>query len=270
MGQANVTTESGGKAEAGVLARVHELLYGSSPRARWTQGAIQLLIFVNVAALIAETVEPLGTVYAGWFAALERGSIVIFTIEYVARVGCAPVRERFRRPLVGRLRYALTPMALVDLAAILPGYLPWLGIDLRSLRAVRTMRLVRILKLGRYSRALRGLRAALVSRKEELVLSGFATGIVLVLASTVLYLAEQDAQPQVFGSIPAAAWWGVTTLTTVGYGDVTPVTLIGKLAAAAVSIMGIGLFALPAGILGSAFVEQLRGRVRCPHCGKEV
>jgi voltage-gated potassium channel len=191
-------------------------------------------------------------------------------VEYVARVACAPVSDRFPGPVLGRLRYALTPMALVDLAAILPAYLPWLGLDLRSLRAVRTMRLVRILKLGRYSRALHGLRAALASRKEELVLSGFATGIVLVLASTALYLAERDAQPQVFGSIPAAAWWGVTTLTTVGYGDVTPVTLLGKVAAAAVSIMGIGLFALPAGILGSAFVEQLRGRVVCPHCGKEV
>jgi voltage-gated potassium channel len=225
---------------------------------------------VNVAALIAETVEPVGAAYAAWFAALEHVSIAIFTVEYLARVVCAPASPRFPGALLGRVRYLLTPMALVDLAAILPAYLPALGLDLRSLRVVRMMRLVRILKIARYSRALQGLRAALASRKEELILSGFATAILLVLSSTVLYLAEHEAQPEVFGSIPAAAWWGVTTLTTVGYGDVTPITLFGKLAAAAVSIMGIGLFALPAGILGSAFVEQLRGRVTCPHCGKEV
>ncbi len=94
--------------------------------------------------------------------------------------------------------------------------------------------------------------------------------ILLVLASTILYLAEHDAQPDTFGSIPAAAWWGVATLTTVGYGDATPITVLGKVAAAIVSVMGIGLFALPAAILGSAFVEQLKVDTKCPHCGKDI
>jgi voltage-gated potassium channel len=238
--------------------------------ARIVQGAIQALIAVNVVALVAETVPSIGASYATHFAVLERVSIAIFSVEYVLRIASCTVDARFRRPVLGRLRYALTPMAVIDLLAVAPAYLPWVAADLRELRAVRLMRVFRVLKLGRYSRAVRSLGSAILSRKEELAIVGFAMGILLLLASSLLYFAERDAQPVAFGSIPAAAWWGVATLTTVGYGDVAPVTVLGKLAASLVAFMGIGLFALPAGILGSAFVEQLRRQKRCPHCGKDL
>ena len=166
----------------------------------------------------------------------------------------------------------LTPLAVVDLLAIAPALLPMItGLDLRSIRALRLVRIFRVLKLGRYSRAVNSLGRALHEKLPEITVAGFALLVVLVLASTVLYYAEVEAQPEAFSSIPAAAWWGVATLTTVGYGDIAPITPMGKLCASIFAILGIGLFALPAGFLGSAFVSQLQeGPSVCPHCGESL
>lgn len=258
----------------GGFEHLQHALYGllhASPRgaaSRWVQGSIQALIVANIVAFVAQTLPALGEAHALAFARFENVSLALFSLEFLARLVACGVEPRYRGALRGRLRYALSPMALIDLLAIAPAYLPWLfGTDLRVLRAARLMRIFRVLKLGRYSRAVRALGLALASRKEQLLVTGFAMALLLTMASSVLYLAEREAQPEVFGSIPAAAWWGVTTLTTVGYGDATPVTPLGKLAAALFSIMGIGLFALPAGILGAAFVEHVHTEARCPHCG---
>ncbi|HEY8945665.1 MAG TPA: ion transporter [Polyangiaceae bacterium] len=255
------------------LTMVYSWLHGdpSSGPGRLIQGALQVLILVNIIALVVETIPILGERHARTFALVEQVSIVVFTVEYLARVLSSTAQGRFANQRFGRLRYALTPLALIDVVAIAPAYLPmFAGADLRGLRAVRLMRILRVLKLTRYSRAMKSLRAAVVSKKEELAVTGFGVIILLVLASSVLYLAERDAQPEAFGSIPAAAWWAVTTLTTVGYGDVSPITVGGKVAAGLVAIIGIGLFALPAGILGSALVDQVKHDARCPHCGKEL
>ena len=256
-----------------LLAHVHCWLDGppNTRTSRGLQGSIQLLIFLNVCAAIAETVEPIARELAGAFATFEQFSIAVFTLEYVLRVASCTHDARFSKPILGRLRYALTPMALVDLLAILPAYLPLLfGIDLRGLRILRLMRIFRVLKLTRYSHAMRSLGRALASRREELIVTAVALAFLLVVVSSVLYVAERDAQPEAFGSIPAAMWWGVTTLTTVGYGDVAPVTPLGKVAAAISAVLGIGFFAVPAGILGSAFVEHVRRERKCPHCGGEL
>jgi voltage-gated potassium channel len=239
--------------------------------ARIVQGTVQSLILLNVAALVLESVHTLGTRYALVFRLIESVSVAVFALEYMARVASSVVQEPFRHPVLGRMRYMFTPLAIVDLLAIGPALLPLFGgVDLRSIRAVRLMRVFRLLKLGRYANALVGLRHALTSRREELAITGFAASILLILASSVLYLAEGDVQPDVFGSIPAAAWWGVETLTTVGYGDVAPVTVVGKIAASVVAVLGVGLFALPAGILGAALIEQVKEQKCCPHCGKEI
>jgi voltage-gated potassium channel len=256
-----------------LLATLYDWLHGSPERGagRGVQGGLQFLILVNVAALVVETVPSVGDQYWQAFAVLEQVSICVFSLEYLARVASSTARGRFRGKRFGRLRYALTPFALIDLLAIAPAFIPFFGTaDLRGLRAARLMRVFRVLKLGRYSRAMQSLRSALTSRKEELAITAFGLLILLVLAASILYLAERDVQPDVFGSIPLAAWWTVTTLTTVGYGDVVPETLWGKLAAGVVAILGIGLFALPAGILGSAFVDQLNKEQRCPHCGEKI
>jgi voltage-gated potassium channel len=236
---------------------------------------IQSLIVLNVIAVLAETVEPWGTQYAKLFVNFEIVSVVIFTVEYLLRIISCTSDPRFRPRVLGRLHFASTPLALIDLLAILPFYLPFLGFDLRVLRALRLFRLARIGKLGRYSESLRTLGRVVVAKKEELIVTLSILSLLLILASSVMYFVEHEAQPTVFSSIPAAMWWAVATLTTVGYGDTYPVTIAGKAIASVISILGIGMFALPTGILGAAFVEEVekkkKGRARrCPHCGGRI
>src|SRR5262249_49718089 len=157
--------------------------------------------------------------------------------------------------VIGRLRYVLSPMALVDLVAVLPSLIPGGTLDLRFARSIRLFRLLRSLKLARYSRSLQTLGRVLQSRKEQLGVTRFAGMVLLVCAACSIYFAEHEAQPKSFPHIPAAMWWGVVTLTTVGYGDVYPVTALGKTIASVIAILGIGLFALPAGIVAGGFAE---------------
>ena len=182
---------------------------------------------------------------------------------------------RYSHPISGRLRFAGSWHAVVDLLAILPFYLPmFLPIDLRVLRALRFFRLLRFLKLTRYSESMRIFGKVLRGERTELMIALFVAGVLLVLGSSFLYIVEHEAQPDAFSSIPAAMWWGVATLTTVGYGDVYPVTPLGRLLGAIVAIMGIGMFALPAGILASGFAREMGKRRSepevCPHCGEII
>jgi voltage-gated potassium channel len=232
------------------------------------------LIALNVTAVMLDTVDDVATEWAAWFWNFEVFSVVIFTVEYLLRLWMAPQRQRFARPLAGRIRWMLTPLALLDLVAILPFYLPvLLPLDLRFLRALRMLRLMRLLKVGRYSSALRILRSVLADRKEELLATLSILVVLVVMASGLMYVVEHEAQPQVFSSMPATAWWAVATLTTMSNGDMKPETTLGKVLASMIAVCGIGLFALPAGILGSGFIEKYmegRGRRRCPHCGRNL
>jgi voltage-gated potassium channel len=199
-------------------------------------------------------------------------SVGIFSVEYVLRLWTCTRNPRFQGPLAGRLRYIVTPLAVIDLLAVLPFYLPLiLPFDLRFVRAVRLVRISRLLKVGRYSEALKLFGKVLRAKREELVTAVFVLLILLVVASSLLYYAEHDVQPDKFSSIRSAMWWGVATLTTVGYGDVFPLTSTGKFLAALISLLGIGFFALPAGILSAGFVDEIRRRKeaakRCPKCG---
>ncbi|MBU4350585.1 potassium channel family protein, partial [bacterium] len=169
------------------------------------------------------------------------------------------LNENFRNPITGRLRYILTPFALIDLLAILPFYLPMIiPLDLRFIRAVRLFRLFRLFKMGRYSKAVLMLKKVLKEKKEELVLVVFVVFLLLIIFSSLMYFIEKEAQPEAFSSIPEAMWWGIITLTTVGYGDVYPITPLGKILGALIAFLGIGMFALPAGILGSGLVEAIQ------------
>ena len=243
---------------------------------------IVLLILLNVLAVVLETVEPVGAAYAGFFHRFDQFSVAFFTLEYALRLWSVTVRPRFAHPVTGRLRYAATPMAVVDLVAILPFYLPALGLDLRVVRSLRLLRVFRLLKLTRYSRSLQTLAAVLRDKKDDLAVVLYVLVILLVLVSSLMYYAEHEAQPNAFSSIPATMWWGVVTLTTVGYGDVFPVTPVGKVLGALTAILGIGMFALPAGLLATGLIEELHrqrgadraraggGAARCPHCGKAI
>ena len=235
---------------------------------------ILTLIFLNVAAVIVGSVQFVQQRFGAFLSLFEIFSVAIFTVEYLTRLWSCVADSRYARPVAGRFRFSLQPMPLVDLLAILPFYLPLLGADLRSLRVLRLLRIVRVAKVGRYYSALGMITRVMKSKKEELVLTVALMVILLVMSSSVLYYCENAVQPESFSSIPATMWWAVATLTTVGYGDMYPVTTLGKFCACIIAILGIGMFALPTGILGAGFVEEIQKSKAaprtCPHCGKEI
>jgi voltage-gated potassium channel len=229
------------------------------------------LILVNVLAVIVETVEPIRERWAFEFVAFEAFSVAVFTVEYLLRLWTCTLDPRFEGPLRGRLRFFLSPMALIDLLAIVPAYFGDSFLDLRYARVLRLVRMLRALKLARYSRSVQTLSNVFRERRADLVLTTVLLLVLLVVSASTMYFAEHAAQPRTFSSIPAAMWWAVVTLTTVGYGDVYPITPLGKVLGAVIALLGIGLFALPAGILASGFADELqRARKavehRCPHC----
>lgn len=256
-----------------VRRRVRELLEpaGEGDRAsRVVDSLILGLIVVSVAAVVVGSVPAVAARFGRALAVLEAASVAVFSVEYLLRLWSAPEDPRYRGPVLGRLRWAVTPLALVDLLAVLPFFLAASGLDLRFLRALRLMRLLRLAKAVRYVEALGLLAAVFRSKKEELALTAAAVGLLLVIAASLMYYAEGSAQPEAFSSIPETMWWAIATLTTVGYGDVYPVTGLGRFLGAWVAVLGIGLFALPTAILGSGLMEELgrrAGRRTCPHCG---
>lgn len=229
------------------------------------------LIIVSVAGFIVES-TTWGERFPAVFRLIELASVSIFTIEYIARLVAAPADPRYGTGVRAALRWAITPLAIVDLVAILPSLL-----GLGDLRVLRSFRLLRLLKLGRYNSALQTLGRVLRRTQAQLVATLFLVVLALILTSSLLYYAEREAQPDKFSSIPASMWWAIATLTTTGYGDVAPITLIGRLLAGATTIVGIAIVALPVGILASAFVEELKERradppaaPTCPHCGHDL
>ncbi|HLT47269.1 MAG TPA: ion transporter [Rubricoccaceae bacterium] len=231
---------------------------------------ILALIALNVLAVVAETVEAVRVRYAAGLAAFEVASVAVFSVEYVLRVWSAVSDPRYRRPVLGRLRFAATPLAVVDLLAVLPFFLPFIGVDLRITRVLRLQRAFRFVKVARYADAHRRLARVLQRKREELVVSLSALVVLLLLASSLMYYVEYETQPAAFSSIPAAMWWAIATLTTVGYGDVYPVTEGGRLLGGLIAVIGAAFVALPAGIVASGLLEVVQeegGGRRCPHCG---
>jgi voltage-gated potassium channel len=238
---------------------------------------LMILIVLNSAAVVLETVEEIDAQYGSIFNALEMVSVTIFTVEYLLRLWIAPLNPRYSQPFWGRIKYAFSLMALIDLLAILPTFLPLVfPIDLRIVRFLRIFRLFRLFKMSRYVESLNTLDDVVRSKKEQLGVTFIMILMLLLMSSSLMYLVENAAQPDKFPHIPAAMWWGVATLTTVGYGDVFPVTPLGKLLSSFIAFLGIGMFALPTGILASGFAEEINKRqcrdeeCLCPHCGGDI
>jgi len=220
--------------------------------------AMVTLIIANVIAIMLESVTTIHQAYSDLFWYFELFSIVIFTIEYLLRVWSCPDinNDKYDDTLKGRCRYMFSVPALIDLAAILPFYLSlFIAIDLRFLRVFR---IFRVFKLTRYSSAMNTLLKVLKEDSSSFFAAFSILAIVLILTASGIYLLEQDVQPEAFGSIPAAMWWATSTLTTVGYGDVTPITPMGKVFGGLITVIGMGMVALPAGILASGFSAQLK------------
>lgn len=224
---------------------------------------IMTLILLNVAAVILETVDSVHDQYAIFFEYFEYISVFVFTIEYLGRLWTCTYFEKYKHPVWGRIKFIFSFMAIVDLLAIMPFYLPlFFAIDGRILRVLRLFRIVRIFKMGRYSTAFNMIVTVVTKRKEELLVTLTIVFVMLILASSLMYYVENEAQPEVFKSIPETMWWGVATLTTVGYGDVYPITGLGKVLGAFIAILGVGIFALPAGIIASGFEAEISKRMR--------
>lgn len=233
------------------------------------------LIILNVIALILESYRELRTPYSEIFNYFEWFSVIVFSIEYLVRIWTADQDETIQGSSIKkRLKFGFSTLALIDLIAILPFYLPFFfPFDLRIIRILRLFRLMRIFKLGRYSKSLNTITNVLKHTKSELAITGFIAFVFLVLSSTIMYYFEHDVQPEKFASIGHSFWWAVSTLTTVGYGDVFPVTAMGKLMSGIIALIGIGFIALPTGIISSAFIERLqehkkeKNNCTCPNCG---
>ena len=221
---------------------------------------LAFLIVANVIAVTLETVDEIYQAYAPAFTLFEIISVIIFSIEYLLRiwVSASNNASHFDAPFRRRLSYMLSPSGMIDLLAILPAFLPFFtSVDLRWLRILR---LLRMFKISHYSSALEDFFSAIYHERTAFAGALYLFCVTLFLSSALMYLVEHSAQPEVFSSIPETLWWSLITLTTVGYGDVAPITAIGKEIGGITAFMGVCVVALMTGIVASAFSSQVSRR----------
>ena len=236
------------------------------------------LIVVNIALVIADTFDNIGADAKNIFSLVETFSLVFFTAEYALRIWTADLSGATAGKFRSRVRYVFSFMAVIDLLAILPFYLPFIfPFDLRVLRTVRLLRLFRLLKINRYTNALAAVGNVIRKKAAQLISSMTVVFLLMIIASMLMYNIECEAQPEVFQNAFSGIWWAIATLTTVGYGDIYPVTIFGKVLAAVIALLGIGIVAVPTGIISAGFVESIdksdekqEGFAHCPHCGKKL
>jgi len=259
--------------------KVHILLHPELGDTKWDRlinTFIIVLIILNVVAVMLETVPSIHDPYAGFFRKFDIVSVIIFSIEYVLRVWSSNHDPRYRHSIHGRLRYIFSVESLIDLLAILPFYVHvFVGFDLRILRVFRLLRFLRLFRLTAYMRSAQMVRNVFKLRANELKLSMVLILFFVMIASCLIYFAEHLAQPDKFSSIPATMWYAVVTITSIGYGDLVPITPLGKTLSSIISLAGLPVFALPAGIITAGFLEEIRKLKKtkphvCPHCGKPL
>ena len=247
---------------------------------------IMVLIFASIASVFIMTFDVSMRVIR-FLIRFEWWVLIVFSVEYLLRIWTADMLYPELSPWRARWKYVRSGMAIIDLAAILPFYLPMvIPVNLVVLRAIRLVRLLRLFKLSRYTDAVSTIWSVFRNKIQEIVVSVVFVVIVLIIASLLIYYAEHDAQPDKFANAFSGVWWAVATLTTVGYGDIYPVTGMGRFLGGIIALTGIGLVAVPTGIISAGFVELLekkRGGKSdgepdepkekpnyCPHCGKKL
>lgn len=242
-------------------------------------GVLMILIIISVVVAFLSTFEIANT-YMDILNTMETFFILIFSIEYGIRLWTSEFLYPDLPPLKARLKYALTPMALIDLLSILPFFLPFFGVSTGAIRIMRIVRLFRVFKINRYTDSLYLIGAVLRTRASQLISSIVVILVLIFIAAMLMYDVEHAAQPDKFNNALSAMWWAMSTITTVGYGDIYPITTFGRILSAIVTFLGIGLTAIPTGILSAGFIEQTQllnkkkeksAHVEtCPHCGKPV
>lgn len=258
--------------------KVHVLLHPDIGETKWDKFInifIITLIVLNVIAVMLETVQDIHDKYETFFKYFDQVSVYIFTTEYALRVWSCNHDPKYSHSIKGRLRYMISFGAVIDLLAFLPYYLHSIvGFDLRMLRILRLLRFFRLFRLTAYTQSAQLIFNVFKSRKNELALSFVLSFFLIIIASCLVYFAEHVTNPP-FSSIPATIWWAIVSLTTTGYGDMVPITFWGKFFAAIVLLAGVALLALPAGIITTGFLEEMKNSkktkvLKCPHCGKPI
>jgi voltage-gated potassium channel len=250
----------------GNLEQTRQRIYAQLEPTAWQAAGLSPLnkligASICVAAIIA-VLESESTIYSGRETVFFIAEIVftaVFVTEYVVRLWVVGENPAYAG-ITGRLRYAVTPSALIDLLAVLPMFVVFLGSETFVLRIFRLIRILRLARLGRFSTAAKAISTAVSARRYELLMSLAIAGVLLLISSTLLYVVEGEGQPENFGSIPRSMWWSIATLTTVGYGDAYPLTLLGRIFAGITAITGIGLIAMPTGILAAAFSDAIQAQ----------
>jgi len=237
--------------------------------------AIMILIVLNVIAIILETIPEMYQPLKGFLRVFEIISVSIFSVEYLLRIYISDLTHPSSSRFKSVLKFVFSSYGLIDLIAIIPFYTPFLiTIDLRFLRIFRFMRFMRILKINRYTNSLNLIWTVIKEKKSELAITGFVTLLTLVFASFLMYYIEGEAQPEKFPNIIASFWWAIATLTTVTYGDVFLITGFGKFVSGLIAVLGIGLVALPTGLITAGFIQKIgkseKKTKKCPHCGKDI
>ena len=235
---------------------------------------IIILICINVISIFIETFSITNEA-ATVFRWIEIVSVILFTIEYILRVWTAPFLYPELSKSKATIKYIFSFMALIDLLAILPFYFPFfISIDLRILRALRLIRLFRLFKMNRYTNALTTVLNVIKNKASELISSIFVVFILMLISSVFMYTIESPVQPEIFKNGFSGLWWAVATFTTVGYGDIYPITTPGRILSMIMAVLGIALVAVPTGIISSGFIElnekDSEKKHFCPYCGKKL
>lgn len=245
------------------------------------------LIFLNVTLIIADTFElPPLAVKIG--SIIETVSVVIFTLEYVLRLWTSDLSYPKLLPFRARLRYIISFAAIIDLVSLLPSYISVISANFMVLRMLRVLRLLRAFKLNRYMHALRDIGDVFRKKASQLISSMLVVSFLMLISAVLMYDAEHEAQPEVFDNALSGLWWAIVTVTTVGYGDIHPITAFGRVMGGAIALLGIGLVAVPTGIITAGFSEQIsQKRLEkdaaersdyekqdekkfCPYCGHKI
>lgn len=239
-----------------------QLFVGAHPDGRLTL-LNRLLIVVIVAAVLTAALSTEPSLPPAFHHALMVTELVfgaIFLLEYCARIYAAPEQPGDRSAWAKRWAFIRSPIGIIDLLVVLSTLMPVVTADAAVLRTVRLLRVFAVMKFGRFSKALREVGAAIANRKDDLIVTLALAFVFILIGATALYMIEGHIQPAVFGSIPRALWWAVMTFTTVGYGDVYPVTALGKVFAGVMALSGIAFVAMPTGIIAAAFSEAMQRR----------
>lgn len=262
-----------------VKKKIHVLLHPTQGESKWDKvlnAFLIILILLNLVAVMLETEAPIYEKYKAFFDGFNYFSVAVFTIEYLLRFWSCTNEEKYHHWFWGRIKYIFSWEALIDLAAILPFYLTgFIVLDLRELRLLRLLRLLKIFRLTSYMKATKVITNVFKNRFKELTIALTMVCGLIIIAACLMFFVEHPVQPKKFASIPDTLYWAVITLTTTGYGDMVPITSLGKLLTGMFSLMGVALFALPAGIITSGFLEEIRKsrksqQIICPNCGQVI